>query len=366
MPSSTSRRALGPSVDSGSGSHEARRLAALLLGVFSGTLLAVALVTAQAFDLHTFWVAGDRFLNGAHLYPEPSQLRAFSPSSQQNFIYPAPMGAVFAPLSLLPYGLAKPLFLALLVVAVAGALRLVGVRDWRCYAAAFASPAVLSAISVGTISPILLLALALVWRWRDRPWACGVATALAIVAKLFLWPLLIWLVFSGRKRTGVIAGATALVLCTAAWMRLGFHGLGSYPELLRRTSAIEGRHGDGALWAFGGLRLYELAVPVAAVLVAVAARRLSSERSFAVAVAAALLATPILWLHYLALLPVVAAVAAPTLSALWLAPLVLWLPLLSGAHALSTAGIAALVVAYALPVSSRRLREPQPLPAPAG
>jgi hypothetical protein len=44
-----------------------------------------------------------------------------------------------------------------------------------------------------------------------------------------------------------------------------------------------------------------------------------------VAVAGALLATPVLWLHYLVLLFVPIALARPRLSAVWFAPLAFWI-----------------------------------------
>ena len=49
------------------------------------------------------------------------------------------------------------------------------------------------------------------------------------------------------------------------------------------------------------------------------------RRALSVAVAGALLATPVLWLHYLVLLFVPIALARPRLSALWFAPLAFWL-----------------------------------------
>jgi alpha-1,2-mannosyltransferase len=49
------------------------------------------------------------------------------------------------------------------------------------------------------------------------------------------------------------------------------------------------------------------------------------RRALTVAVAGALLATPVVWLHYLVLLFVPIALARPRLSALWFAPLAFWL-----------------------------------------
>ena len=53
-------------------------------------------------------------------------------------------------------------------------------------------------------------------------------------------------------------------------------------------------------------------------------RRRGDEVSFGAAVIAALLATPILWNHYLVLLVAPIALARPRLAPLWFLPLVLW------------------------------------------
>jgi hypothetical protein len=66
-----------------------------------------------------------------------------------------------------------------------------------------------------------------------------------------------------------------------------------------------------------------VAVVVVAVLLAARGPQ-GDRRSFAVAVVGALLATPVLWLHYLVLLFVPIALSRPRLSALWFAPLAFW------------------------------------------
>jgi hypothetical protein len=59
--------------------------------------------------------------------------------------------------------------------------------------------------------------------------------------------------------------------------------------------------------------------------VSLAARTSDGDRrSFTIAVLGSLLATPVLWLHYFALLFVPIALYRPRLSGLWFVPLVLW------------------------------------------
>jgi hypothetical protein len=65
-------------------------------------------------------------------------------------------------------------------------------------------------------------------------------------------------------------------------------------------------------------------VAVATVFALVLLRRRGDDVTFAAAVVAALIATPILWNHYLVLLVVPIALARPRLAPLWLLPVVLW------------------------------------------
>jgi hypothetical protein len=62
----------------------------------------------------------------------------------------------------------------------------------------------------------------------------------------------------------------------------------------------------------------------------VLARRGHEERSFLLAVVAALALTPLVWLHYLTLLAVPLAAIRPRLAGVWAAPLLFWLIALPG------------------------------------
>src|SRR5581483_7342074 len=94
--------------------------------------------------------------------------------------------------------------------AVPAALWLLGVRDWRCYGAAFLWPPVLSGVAIGTISPLLLLGVAACWRLRGRGGLVA-AAALTVAAKLFLLPLLVWLWVTGRRAVAVAALTAGVV-----------------------------------------------------------------------------------------------------------------------------------------------------------
>jgi hypothetical protein len=136
-------------------------------------------------DLRAFYDAGHAFVQHRSPYPEAS-LSALA--SQNNFVYPLPVAAIFAPLSVLPFPLVFALFVALNTACIILTLRILGVRDRLCYAAALLALPAQYAIKLGTISPLLALGLALLWRYRDRRLVAAMTIAGLIVAKLFLWP----------------------------------------------------------------------------------------------------------------------------------------------------------------------------------
>jgi hypothetical protein len=67
-----------------------------------------------------------------------------------------------------------------------------------------------------------------------------------------------------------------------------------------------------------------LALALGGGTLAVAARGVRDDRAFTLAIVAALLFSPIVWVHYFLLLVAPVAIASPTLGVGWLAPLALW------------------------------------------
>jgi hypothetical protein len=309
--------------------------------LLAGTLVALSVGDSLAFDFRQFWQGGRDVLDGRSPYPPAGafaglDLPALTPEQVQEvfrFPYPAPVALAIAPLALLPFGVAAAVFSVLLVAAVPLSLHLLGVRDWRCYGATFASVAVLEAVRLGTLTPLLVLALALLWRYRDRRMIAAAALAAAIVAKLFLWPYLVWLVATRRVATAVLSVAAAAAATLGGWAVLGFDGLRDYPELVAGLAEAGQAKGYSAVALGLAVGLPEVVARAAAIglglallaAVIVLARRADGERrAFAAALGAALVLTPIVWLHYFALLAVPIALARPRLSPLWLVPLVLW------------------------------------------
>jgi hypothetical protein len=217
------------------------------------------------------------------------------------------------------------------LAALLGALRLLGVEDWRCYGVAVISSPTINTLALGAITSFLLLGAALAWRYRDKPAVAGIATAFTAVLKLFLWPLGVWLLVTRRWRAAAICAGTGLILLLGGWAVIGFAGLRSYPTLVHLLQEAEApvSYSLVALFGLSGRSATALTIVLslgAVIAVWLAARGSGGERrSFAVAVVASLVASPLIWIHYLLLLYVPIALYRPRLSGLWFVPLLLWL-----------------------------------------
>lgn len=306
----------------------------LVLGLAAAALLTLVAWTTvgpstQVTDFATFYDSGKHVLHGLSPYPLVSSLPpVVNPKSFAPFVYPPAIAFAFVPLSVLPFGVANGVFFLLSVSAALLALRLLGVRDWVCYAAAFASPPMLAASANGTISAFLLLAVAAAWRYRDHSGRVAAAVGSAVVAKLFLWPLCIWLVVTRRYRAAALSAVAGACVTLFAWGVLGFAGLRDYPRLLSRLSDLTGVNSYSVYALERGLGLpswaAQLGLVAAAAAVLLATRCATDERLFMTAIGLGLLLTPIMWQHYLVLLFVPIAIVRPAMSRLWLLPLLFW------------------------------------------
>lgn len=245
-------------------------------------------------------------------------------------VYPAPANVAIIPLSLLPLWLAGAIYTALSVAAMVLALHLLGVRDWRCPAIALLSWPFIHGLFLGALGPFLVLGLAVSWRWRSRLWPPAIAVASIVVAKIFPWPLGVWLLITRRYKALALAVALALLVTLGAWAVIGWQGLAQYPQMLANLSFIQELRAVSlvaVLIAIGfspGIAS-ALALSAAAGLLGLAwrlSRRPDGDSvAFSLAILAALTGTPIVWDHYLVLLFVPIALYSPRLSALWFVPL---------------------------------------------
>lgn len=244
------------------------------------------------------------------------------------------------------------------------------VRDWRCYGLVLLWPPVISAIQTANLTLWLALAAAVTWRYRERLFPAAVAIGLTLAAKFFLWPVVVWLAATRRLLSAALALLVGAVTLLASWTVIGFAGFLDYPSLLRR---LEHTVGEDSYTAYiVGLDL-GLPSPVARAVwlvlgatllvgVVVLARRGDERSAFVVAIAASLALTPIVWLHYFALLVVPVAVSRPRLGVVWFVPLAMVVTPGSGhptpLETAWTLGVAALTIGLALRESMVALRHP--------
>jgi len=167
------------------------------------------------------------------------------------------------------------------------------------------------------------------WRWREKLWPPAIAVAAVVVAKLFPWPLAVWLLVTRRFRALALTVLIGVVAMFGAWAVIGFAGIAQYPQMLSNATFIqEGRASSlvAVLLATGlspgGAHI--LALAAAAALLGIAwrfAQRPDGDRPvFCLALFAALTASPIVWDHYMVLLFVPIALVSPRLSPLWFLP----------------------------------------------
>ena len=159
------------------------------------------------------------------------------------------------------------------------------------------------------------------------------ALAAVSVAKVFLWPLFAWLGATRRVRSALLAAGLAAGITLGAWACIAFAGFTDYPTLLRHLSSAvedEGYSLTALTIAVGGSATagHLLSLICGGLLLSTSVwmgrRNGGDAASLTLAMAASLALTPIVWLHYFALLLVPVAIVSPRLSVAWLVPILLW------------------------------------------
>ena len=300
-------------------------------GVLPAVVVAAVFVAATsddvvATDFLQFYRAAEAVLAGDDPYLGTEATTWGGP-----YPYP-PLPALLAtPLTALSLQAAGLVVMGVLVLVALAIPFVLGVRDWRCFGLLLLWPPVISAVQTGNVTLWFALAAAIAWRFRDRTLPAAASIGLTLAVKFFLWPLVVWLAASRRVLSAVTACAVGAAALLVSWAVIGFAGLVDYPSLLRELENAVGA--DSYTAYIVGLDL-GLPSPVARTLwlgiglallggVIVLARRDDERTAFIVAIAASLALTPIVWLHYFALLLVVVALAQPRLGYLWFVPLLM-------------------------------------------
>ncbi len=268
------------------------------------------------YDLSLLHQESVAFATGAHFHP------VISPR------WPAPVLLLAVPFALLPIKVAGIVFMLVCLASVIGGLRLLGVRDSRCLLVALVATPTVNGVLLGNISPLIFLGIAVVWRVRRRYLSTIGLTAAVVVAKLFLWPLGIWLMVARGRRSLVFCAVATALAALVGWMVIGFAGLTAYPTMLIDIARI-GEPRGCSLVAFlmylgfgvGPARFIAFAGAFALLFLSwKLARRNYERQAFGLVLIAALTATPVVWDHYMILLFVPIALLSPTISWLWFLP----------------------------------------------
>jgi len=285
-------------------------------------------VVALDFE-HAYVPAARAVLHGASPYS------AKVLTSGEAFVYPPLTAWLASPFLALPE-LARDLLVSSgVLLIVLATLRVMGVRDWRCYAIPFLWPPVYLAVQTGNVIVLVGLLCAVAWRRRDRPGVAGLAVGAAIALKLFAWPLVLFFLATRRLRAGVVAALAAVGFVFLPWAAIGFHGLGGYPHLLSGLNRLErdDSYTVGALIApvigWSAAQVVSIAVGLALMALLVVRRR-NEGAAFALALATSLELSPAVWMSYFVLLLVALPLRAPRLSWVWAAPIALWAAPMAG------------------------------------
>jgi hypothetical protein len=330
-----------------------------LLGVVPVAALALALWAYAGDDRlaldfhHELYRQAEAVVAGEPAYSPPDA----DLSDRTNFVWPMAAVLPVVPSTALPAEVADWLATAAVIASLVATLLVLRIRDWRIYGVVLLWPSVIEAIQTANASLPLTLLLALAWRYRGHAPVSGAALGYAIAVKLFLWPVAVWLALLGRAK----AAANALAVAAGSLLLiLPFTSLGDYVRLLRNLGETfeHESYTPFALLADAGVgdtpaRIVTVGLGLA--LLAAAWRR----RSIGLAIAAALVLSPIVWRHFFTVLIVPLALSRPRFDAVWLIPIAMWVGdgTFNGAP-WQTAAVLALAAATIL-VAERRTAAPE-------
>ena len=157
------------------------------------------------------------------------------------------------PVAWLPWKAAAAAWGVLMLMTIAGAWWALGVS---AELAAALAPLTLvwppAAWSLGQLTPLWLLGLALAWRFRARPTTAGAAIALASLTKLLpALSLLPFLVTARRRVLGGFVAGWAVVLAFVLFLRPS--ALGRYLDVARSVAREQAGRGENSalLWSAG-------------------------------------------------------------------------------------------------------------------
>jgi Glycosyltransferase family 87 len=287
-----------------------------LLGILGGR-------PGLAADFHYgAWHAAHAVLAGRNPYTATTYAALLA--QPHAFVTPPLLALIAIPLAPLPFGAAATVWSLVCATSMVAACQLLGIRSWRLTLVVLCSYPFVQSILDGQPDGLLALALAATWRYRDTRLA-PVTTALLIAAKLLAWPLVAWLLLTGRRRSALTAVLLSLALLAATWAPLGFKELTGFPALLSAVMRVGGPASCSFMAALMRLGLAQalaraLGAGAGLLVAALVLRhgRRSDMAAFVAALSAGLLVAPMLRVSYLASPLIPLAVSRARLGLAWL------------------------------------------------
>jgi hypothetical protein len=322
--------------------RERALLAGFALAVLGLLWLALGFVSfpggeGWGYDYQSYVNAAERLAETGTLYPAWALEGPYRTGSIFNYYYAPPLGIVIGPLDAVSGELAVQAWYLLHVLALMAACALMPVATWvrlAVFGVTALSYGATRDLALGNVSVLLLLPLAVAWRWLDGPIGAA-AQAVAMSVRPMLGVLLVWQLLRRRWRAVAWTIASGLAIIVLSLPFVGIGGYVDYFAVLRNLSGLSGEANNldlssTALSLGADQSISELAL-LGSYALGIAAIGLSLRRDrevgFVVTSTASLLLVPLLWDHYLAMLALPAALLAARGRPWGLAlPLMAWLP----------------------------------------
>jgi Glycosyltransferase family 87 len=242
-------------------------------GVLGGLRTAAAQLRGDGprIDLVQDYVASRRLVGSGDLYPTVSEEFAdvgIRSAVVHRSTHPPTAFVLTLAVAGFSWRAAAAIWAALMLVAIAYAWWALGASPPLATALA---PLTLvwppAAWSMGQLTPVWLLGLALAWRWRDRPAGAGGVVALASLTKLLPVLSLAPLVLT-RPRRVLLGFGAVWAAALAVLLGLRADALGRYVHVIRSTGSDQAARGENSALLFAARHHFGYGgLAVAAVLV---------------------------------------------------------------------------------------------------
>jgi hypothetical protein len=203
-------------------------LLVLMLG-----LVLVSAGKALGYDYTCYEGAARHLLDGRPIYDNAFSIAVGT--CPGTYTYPPAFAVALVPWLLFGGAAAGAWCVAMAATFLVGVALLPVRRDvrWLIVIVAALDWPLLYAVKLGQVEPILFLAFAAAWRWIDRPWAVGAATAIGALVKVQPALLGVWALATGRWRAAAVAVGVGVAAAAAATLVTGLGAWATYADLVR-------------------------------------------------------------------------------------------------------------------------------------